>query len=160
MEERAFALSVPLDGDGFFRRACPTCGREFNWLHCEDDGSDDRPAEYFCPYCGVAAEPDEWQTEEQMRYIEEETIARVVGPAAEELESSFRSRGRSSSGLFGISLSVEMPERRQAGPVSEPNDMRRVDFSCHPAEPAKVDEARTGPVHCLCCGEIAGATLG
>jgi len=158
MEETEFTLSFPLDEDGFFRRACPNCSREFKWLHSEGDDSHDPPVEYFCPYCGVAAEPDEWQTDEQMRYIEEEAIARIVGPALEELEASFGSGARSSGGLFELSVSVEMPKRRQAPPVFEPNDMRRVDFSCHPAEPVKVDEAWTGPVHCLCCGEVADAS--
>ncbi|MCY3733741.1 MAG: hypothetical protein OXG42_05625, partial [Chloroflexi bacterium] len=72
--------------------------------------------------------------------------------------ASFESGARSSGGLFELSVSVEMPERRQATPVFEPNDMRRVDFSCHPAEPVKVDEAWAGPVHCLCCGEVADAS--
>lgn len=159
MEETEFTLSFPLDDDGFFRRACPTCSREFKWFHSEQDDSDEPPEEYFCLYCGVAAEPDEWQTEEQMRYIEEEAIARIVRPALKELESSFGSSGRSSGGLFEISLSVEMPERLQAAPVFEPNDMRRVDFSCHPAEPVKVDEAWTGSVHCLLCGRVSNGTL-
>ncbi|MCY3733742.1 MAG: hypothetical protein OXG42_05630, partial [Chloroflexi bacterium] len=106
MEETEFTLSFPLDEDGFFRRACPTCSRDFKWFHSDGDGSDDPPVEYFCPYCGFAAEPDEWQTDEQMRYIEEEAIARVVGPALEELEASFESGARSSGGLFELSGSV------------------------------------------------------
>ena len=52
------------------------------------------------PYCGVAAEPGEWQTEEQMRYIEEEAVARVVGPALQELEDAFGSDGRSPVGSW------------------------------------------------------------
>lgn len=158
MEEAEFTLSFPLDDDGFFRRACPTCSREFKWFHSEDDDSSDPPMEYFCPYCGVAAEPDEWQTEEQMRYIEEEAIARIARPAVEGLLGSFGSSGRSSGGLFEISLSVEIPERRQAPPVFEPNDMRRIDFACHPEEPVKIDEAWTGAVRCLCCGRGVDAS--
>lgn len=158
MEETEFTLSFPLDEDGFFRRACPNCSREFKWLHSGGDDSHGSPVEYLCPYCGVTADPDEWQTEEQMKYIEEEAIARFMGPALEELESSFGSDGRSSGGLFELRVSVEMPERRQAAPVFEPNDMRRIDFGCHPAEPVKVDEAWTGPVHCLCCGAVGDAS--
>lgn len=160
MEENGFTLSFPLDDDGFFRRACPTCSREFKWFHSEEDDSDEPPVEYFCPYCGVAAAPDEWQTEEQVRYIEEEAFARIVGPALEELNGSFGSGGRSSGDPFEISLSVEVPDRRQAAPVFEPNDMRRIDFACHPKEPVKVEEAWAGPVHCLLCGRVSNATLG
>ncbi len=158
MEDTHFTVSFPLDDEGFARRACPTCIREFKWFHTEDDESDDPPEEYFCPYCGVAAKLTEWQTEEQMRYIEEEAIARIAGPFVERLQGSFGSGGRSIGGLLELSLSVEMPERRQAAPVFEPNDMRRVDFTCHPKEPVKVDEAWTGAVHCLCCGEVADAS--
>ncbi len=159
MEETEFALSFPADEDGFFRRACPTCTREFKWLHSEGSDSPGPPAEYFCPYCGVAAEPDQWWTEEQARYVEEEVVARVVGPALQEVENAFGSDGRSSGGLLQISVSVDMPERRQAAPVFEPSDMTRVDFACHPDEPVKVEEAWTEPVHCLRCGSVADASL-
>jgi hypothetical protein len=34
----------------------------------------------------------------------------------------------------------------------DPGDMRRVEFGCHPADPLKVAESWTAPVHCLICG--------
>jgi hypothetical protein len=35
----------------------------------------------------------------------------------------------------------------------EQNDMCRVPFACHPAEPAKVLESWHSLVHCLICGQ-------
>ncbi len=156
MEDAEFTLSFPLNDDGFLRRACPTCSREFKWFHSEDDGVDEPPEEYFCPYCGVAAALDERQTGEQMRYSKEEAVARVMGPTVEDLERSFGSGGRSAGGLFKISMSVEMPERRQAAPVFEPNDMRRIDFACHPMSRPK--STRRGPVRFIVCS-VGGSLM-
>ncbi len=60
-DEVTLSMSLPLDGDGFLRRECPTCEREFKWLpspqHGEGDAAaaSDEPApeRYFCPYCAV-----------------------------------------------------------------------------------------------------------
>jgi hypothetical protein len=53
-----------------------------------------------------------------------------------------------------VKISVSRSPRPAILPVpDEPNDMRRVDFRCHPAEPAKVLESWTEPVHCLICGQ-------
>ncbi len=32
-DEVMLEISMPLDSDGFLRRECPTCEREFKWLH-------------------------------------------------------------------------------------------------------------------------------
>ena len=82
----------------------------------------------------------------------------VLGPSLEDLGKSIQRLDRSSSGLFEITASVEPPERRQAPPVFESDDMRQVSFPCHPKEPVKVDEAWRRPVHCLSCGRISDAS--
>ena len=74
------SISFPLDADGFLRRECPTCEREFQ----------------------VA--------------------------------------------------SVDVTDAPEAPVLTEENDMRRVDFECHPSEPLKVLEAWERSVHCLVCG--------
>jgi DNA-directed RNA polymerase subunit RPC12/RpoP len=57
----SFGMTIPLDSDGFLRRECPTCEREFKWRPSEAEVEEhDEPADtvgYFCPYCGVRA-PD------------------------------------------------------------------------------------------------------
>jgi len=44
------------------------------------------------------------------------------------------------------------PTRNNRPPLTEPDDMRRIDFACHPAEPVKVLESWSEPPHCLVCG--------
>src|SRR5207302_1564042 len=39
MSEVRLRISLPLDDAGFLRRACPSCVREFKWLHSEGAGS-------------------------------------------------------------------------------------------------------------------------
>lgn len=158
MSEIELSVSFPLDSEGFLRRACPVCSREFKWLSVEGDAESLSPEHYFCPYCGTSSAPDEWFTVEQQTYIESAVFEEVLSPSLEELGESLLRLNRSSGGLFQITASVEPPERRQAPPVFEPDDMRQVSFPCHPKEPVKVDEAWRRPVHCLSCGRISDAS--
>jgi hypothetical protein len=48
-------ITLPLDSDGFLRRECPKCEREFKW---HEGPTEDRPQDwndppvYWCPLCG------------------------------------------------------------------------------------------------------------
>lgn len=152
------SIDLPLDSDGFLRRACPSCVREFKWLPSAEDAAEPAPAEYFCPYCGGQSASGEWLTEAQSGFIEEEVLEQVLGPSLKELQDSIEGLGRGSGGLISITGHMEVPERTHAKPVFEPDDMKRVDFACHPSEPLKVDEAWTAPIHCLYCGRTDGAS--
>ena len=158
MSEIELSVSLPLDSQGFLRRACSACSREFKWFSVEGDAASPAPELYFCPYCGVSAAPNNWFTLEQRAYIDTAVFDEVLGPSLEELAESVRQLNRSSGGLIEVTASVEPPERRQAPPVFEPDDMRQVSFPCHPKEPVKVDEAWRRPVHCLTCGRISDAS--
>jgi hypothetical protein len=92
-------LSFPLDDDGFLRRECPDCGREFKWLTTSphegsafgDDPSHanhDQPevGSYHCPYCAVVAAADDWLTRGQARIVEQAVMDRVVNPGLASLE--------------------------------------------------------------------------
>ena len=158
MSEIEVPVSFPLDSHGFLRRACPACSREFKWLSVEGDADSPSPACYFCPYCGTSAARGEWFTPEQRAYIETAVFNKVLGPSLEDLAESMRQLNRTPGGLIEITASIEPPERRQAPPVFEPDDMRQVTFACHPKEPIKVDEAWRRPVHCLSCGRISNAS--
>lgn len=87
-------VSFPTDEDGFLRRACPFCKREFKvkfkqeeisdisqrsienyLLESQDESHDlieneDSENKYFCPYCGQQASFNDWWTEEQGAYIQ------------------------------------------------------------------------------------------
>ena len=145
MEEQ-IAITLPLD-NGFVRRACPTCEREFKWLFAESQEEATEPDDrgYCCPYCGVWAQPDQWQPRPRS-------------------STSSRSRWARSPTRPTRFLAVQPPReraqvhpRRSASAASgmppEPADMRRVDFECHPEDQLKVAEDWGKPVHCLICGE-------
>jgi len=149
-------LTFPLDADGFLRRECPICSRQFKWRPGKSADEFLAPDEYFCPYCGLPAATDQWFTEEQVAFIHDEVMEKVVSPSLGELKQSLENLGRVSSGL--IEASLDVPERQHAPPIFEPNDMRIVEFECHPDEPLKVLERWTEPVHCLICGQTTNAS--
>jgi uncharacterized Zn finger protein (UPF0148 family) len=146
--------TVPLDSDGFLRRECPTCEREFKWQQSADDGTGAETVPdggYFCPYCGVQAPADSWFTQAQLalaqNMIETEVLAPMIEDFARDIErSSSRSRG-----MIKATVTHDVPD--QLDPLTETDDMRRVDFPCHTSEPVKVLDDWTKPVHCLICGE-------
>ncbi len=149
MDEQ-IAVPISLDGDGFVRRACPACEREFKWLYTDDEGEATEPDDhgFFCPYCGGQAEPDQWFTQAQVEYIQSVGLRHV----AEEVDTVFSRFNRPGSGL-----KYRRGDRPPAPsePPAEPDDMRRVDFGCHPKDPLKVGEEWDKPVRCLICGASA-----
>lgn len=142
------SMEIRLDADGFVRRACPHCRREFKWLATQSTGSPS-PARVFCPYCGQSAPPDQWWTAAQVEYAKALAMTEVVGPALEKLARDLKRLNRPGS-LVRIETRYRPP--RRPTPPAEPNDMRKVTPPCHPEEPFKVHEGWRGVVHCLLCG--------
>jgi hypothetical protein len=148
---RQFTMSVPIDDDGFLRRECPTCDREFKWLHSDDaeaDGEPTSPGGYFCPYCGLQAPPTHWWTKEQLQHASAVVTEELIQPELKDLKGSLEA---ASSGLISLTADISIPDP-PASVLTEPNDMVRVDFECHPSEPLKVAETWREPVYCLICG--------
>lgn len=137
------AMDVPLDSEGFVRRACPTCERELKWRSEEGGGSE--PAEplggRYCPYCGVQAPPDAWWTEAQLAHAEYLALTQVAQPELRKLRRS--------------GLEIKLNRIVSPEPLVEPDDMRAVVPTCHPQLPVKVEEAWTEPVCCSACGARA-----
>lgn len=144
-------VSIPLDDDGFLRRECPHCEREFKWLSGSEADSFP-PGGYCCPYCGDRAEDDQWFTRGQLRVIEASVEENVLAPRLREMQDSLRSLADSSGGLLGFEVDVGQQEPSRPRRLTEPNDMVRVDFQCHPDEPVKIEEGWLDPVLCLVCG--------
>lgn len=151
-DEFVLSMSLPLDEDGFLRRECPTCEREFKWMASQDDteGTPAPDGGYFCPYCAIQAPPDAWHTKPQIAMAQAIAAREVLGPEMKKLERSLRNIGKSSGGLIDASLEYDLPDEPE--PLIEDDDMRRIDFGCHPDEPVKVLDGWTRPVHCLLCG--------
>ncbi len=150
MSEVIGSISMPLDSDGFLRRKCPHCSREFKWHHGEpDEETAMDPDGYHCPYCSGRS-VNGWWTVAQLAAIEDET--RFY--AENQIHNMFKGMERQSNEFVKITTGAA-PSRPSRPPLTEPDDMRRVDFGCHPNEPVKVLESWSEPVHCLVCGELA-----
>lgn len=137
-------MTVPLDSDGYLRRACPTCRREFKWLP-QDDGEPAPAGGYYCPYCAAQADPDSWWTGDQIRLAE----AHATNLAQEELDKAFRGMRRSSG---PIRMDYTPGARTPIPRLTEPDDMVITVSTCHPGEPVKVEETWMRPIRCLACG--------
>jgi len=159
-DEVILSMSLPLDSEGFLRRECPTCDRAFKWLPGDGDATDAVEAPdggYFCPYCAIQAPVDSWLTQAQLDLAENVVATEVVGPMLKDFSRDLNRTGRRSGGMLRVSASYEAPD--EADPLTEADDMTRIDFECHPSEPVKVLDAWDGRVHCLICGEPAPQPL-
>jgi DNA-directed RNA polymerase subunit RPC12/RpoP len=137
------SIAIPVDSDGFLRRECPTCEREFKWLPSSSEDAENEEAAdaadggYFCPYCGVQASADAWFTKAQLELAEHIVQVEVVDPMLRKFTG-------------GISNQTGEPES-----LTEDDDMRRIDFACHPSEPLKILDGWDQPVRCLVCGQAS-----
>ena len=150
--EVSFEMPIPRDNDGFIRRACPTCEREFKLLPAEEEADATPPQDggLFCPYCGVQAPVTDWWTEDQLEHARAIIQTEVVDPALKDLADSISSLN--TSGPVSIHAETHIEPSAGPEPLFEPDDMVRVDFPCHPGDPLKVQEGWSDPVRCLICG--------
>lgn len=150
-DEYEFEVSVPIprDADGFVRRECPHCMRQFKWHDGPANEEAERhapPEAYSCPLCGQPAGADSWNTAEQVELAQQLAMPQIMDKVQDELESMFR-------GIKGMTYKrgndavVDDSE-----PLVEPDDMVIVASPCHAYEPVKVPEDHTGPLFCLICG--------
>lgn len=175
MNDMVMNVSLPLDEDGFLRRECPLCRREFKvrptpdemrtiveesthaLLSNEADAVPESPEEAqvgdnWCPYCGQQAKHDSWWTEEQLEYLRvfaRNVAARLINEHL--LGPLRRSLGGSAHGPVTVTFrGADVPEQ-EAWMAPEPNDMERVSLPCCTRE-LKVDADWDQPVHCFFCG--------
>jgi hypothetical protein len=145
-----FSVPIPLDADGFVRRECPNCGRQFKW----HDGPANEEAEahvappaYHCPLCGTPAGPDSWNTREQVEYAIGLATPTIMSAVQDELAAAFRGN-KFITFERGSGDDVDLPES-----LTEPDDMMIVASPCHSYEPVKVPEDAGSRFYCLICGE-------
>lgn len=109
-EQQTISVTVPVDDDGYYDRECPAeeCGSAFKVLFTDwrDKVPDERA---FCAICGEDADPGDFNTDEQDRYIQEQALAVITG----QLDDVF-GRGtprKLSGGFIEMSLSYQPGER-------------------------------------------------
>lgn len=146
-DELGVPVSLPLD-DGFLRRECPTCEREFKWFsHSDDDVDAAVTNQYFCPLCGVGAATDSWWTKAQLEYMDS-----AAAPAASQLvEDALNDMFKGVKGAT-FSKGTSHDATGFLEPPFEPNDMISVEPPCHPNEPLKVPQQNATRIYCLICG--------
>lgn len=109
--QQQFAVSLKTDRDGFLRRRCPQCGRDFKteinpadlqWelaTQCRrmgvavgDDSGDSEPAQLRCPYCAHVAPPSDMHTEETVDYLKRLINREIVIPQLNRFTSDLEDR--------------------------------------------------------------------
>lgn len=157
-EKMLLHVAFPLDSDGFLRRECPTCGREFKWMHTPDDQETVQIAVadggYYCPYCGVQAETNTWLTQAQVEFARSAVANQAMERVVESLRHTLDNIGRSSGGSIRTSHGSNN-RSDEPDPLTEVDDMRLASFACHPTEPLKIADDWQRETHCLICGQTS-----
>ena len=142
-------VDIPRDADGFIRRECPHCMRQFKWHDGpanEDAEHQAAPVTFHCPLCGQPAAVDSWNTTDQVELAQQTVMPQVMEMIQDDLEAMFR-------GMKGMTYERGSDELTdQPEPLTELEDMVIVASPCHSYEPVKIPEDHTGPLYCLVCG--------
>lgn len=152
MSEVSIEMQVPLDADGFLRRECPNCERQFKQKHTTSNNEmleDTNVEDYYCPYCYQPAPLNSWWTKEQLEYAQQLAFKEVVEPELKNLQRQIQSLNSSDS---FVQIDSKLTYSEEPIPLSEVGDMVRVDFPCHPEEPLKIAETWEQDVACFVCG--------
>lgn len=152
MKAVSTSMSVPLDSDGFIRRECPNCERQFKWRISQDDEPVEHVDQYHCPLCGRPADIDSWWTSEQIEHAQAAIMPEAMQQVQDALGAALRGNKYVSFKASSDFGDVPVPEV-----LHEPDDMVIIESPCHPAEPVKVPEDQKGPFFCLVCGDSYAA---
>lgn len=170
----SFNLNVSIDRDKFFRRTCPKCGRDFKtgineadiaWAVApqirrmglelgglnEQDPTETKSNELWCPYCECRSEVSETLTREITDYITRLVMREIVLPMTNNLFSGLEDIG-GSGGLISIRIEHSRsiyPPRPIHGP--DHSDMKIIEFLCCKKK-AKISEGWHGTSLCVFCG--------
>lgn len=154
---RAYTFALPADSDGFLRRECPSCRRQFKVKAVDTFSAvlSERAAldEYelsggmtgHCPLCHEMVVRGDWRTDAQRRYIPN---IRMDG-TAHLYASQLLSASKGSRAL--IELAGFPPGAALETPV-DTNDMDIVLPLCHESYPLKVPSDWCEDLSCFMCG--------
>lgn len=140
-------MSAPLDSDGFLRRECPACERQFKWRASGPDDDVEHADQYFCPLCGRAAGVDSWWTREQLEHAQAAVVPDALRAVQDALSQSLNRTRTTKFAPTNDLGDVPVPHA-----LYEPDDMIIVEPPCHSVEPLKVPDNAPSPYYCLVCG--------
>lgn len=166
MSDMEMKVSIPLDDDGYLRKECPLCLKQFKVLLTEEEKNDfvnnaiklymvqdekieseeNMDLEHTCPYCGQKAPSDGWWTQEQaefFRTIAENMAADLVN------ETLVKALKGMSNDLFKVDAN-EM-EKKKVWMHPEINDMTVFNLDCCERK-IKIEDGWNGTVYCFFCG--------
>lgn len=146
-------ISFPVDRDGFLRRECPHCGKQFKWHNGPANAEAEEhppPPAYHCPMCGQPAAHDSWWTQEQIAYAEAQAAPSVAQFIEESVDELFKGFKNNQYVRLERSGHADIPDA--PAPLVETDDGRIVTSPCHSYEPVKIPDDYAGTIHCLICG--------
>ena len=134
------ATPIAVDADGYLRRECPSCEREFKRIVAGSTANKESASNwFFCPYCGFEAQASRWLTKAQVACTKN-----IVANHAEQRTSHV--------GFKSLNFAA-MRDRSDVAheTMTESNDMAVVHMTCHPNESIKIYEKWIGTVRCPVC---------
>jgi len=175
MSERVIHVELPLDSDGFLRRECPFCRRQFkvetteqdrqSWIqhHLEvyllqqgmesdkNQDGEDEPGGKWCPYCGQQGPSDSWWTQEQIAYINtfaHNIMAEMINKALRSLKRQFP---KSSKGLISTEFKYKGMPYKSPWISPETDDMDIFMLPCCDSR-IKLEDDWNRTFYCPMCG--------
>jgi hypothetical protein len=167
------SVALPLDKDGFLRRECPYCSKQFKAKYKSEDiqgllaeqfknfmvSKEEKPKpedevkttpNLFCPYCAQEAPPTHWWTHEQLDYIR--TFAKNI-MTRQINEQLIRPLSRMPRGSGPITMTFKGQEIKEEKPwiSPEPDDMKIVELPCCQSQ-IKIEDSAHSKHYCLYCG--------
>lgn len=124
-------IQMPLDGEGYFDRQCPStnCQAGFKVLFADwrDKVSD---ARVFCPICREEAESGQWNTPVQVGYLKQVAIRFAQGIVNDAMDRDAREFNRQQRpGFIQISLSFRPGDPILVVPIAAAEELRQK-FTC------------------------------
>lgn len=120
-------VSIPADAEGYFDRECPSSECLFQFKVHEDDWRDKvRDEEVFCPFCGHAADSDQWWTDDQVEHAKQAAVAHVKGRigGAMKRDADRWNRRQPRNSFISITMKVDNRSRHVLLPTAVAEPMR------------------------------------
>ena len=173
MSEIVKSIQIPLDEEGYLRRGCPFCMKEFKILPEKEELDNSTPKnvdnymieeeeydkedessenEFFCPYCGQRAPEGHWWTQEQLDHINTITQNIMADLINDNLINPLKRNFRgSSSDMISMNFEGNEIEQENEWASSDLDDMEIFELPCCHTK-IKIEDGWKDTVYCFFCG--------